>query len=94
MARKRQTQQMVRIDALIHLEEGVGTTWAAELAEKDYDTLLGLLDTYGTHLVIAAAAQIGEDQEWIPERTAKEIGERAASDLQDQWQAEYERALW
>jgi len=82
----------VVIDSFAPLEEGWHGRWKAELSEKDYDELTNLCDEYGVHLLVAALAQISEDQGWMTAWAAKQVAQRAADDLQDQWQSEAELA--
>jgi hypothetical protein len=88
---KRKPKTVV-IDALEPLEEGWRGRWKAELSETDYYALVDLCDNYGVHLLIAALAQIAEEQKWMLPRLAKRLAAQAAEDLEDKWQGEAERA--
>ena len=69
--------------------------WRPELSAEDYDELLGLLDDHGgasgAYLLIAAIAQIANDQGWMHKRVAEQLSAQATELLSDEWEAEAER---
>jgi hypothetical protein len=80
----------VVIEALVPLEEHWDGRWHARLTERDYYALVDLCDNYGVHLLIAALAQIAEDQKWMTKREALELAGRTADELMDKWQGDAE----